>query len=253
MELIKEFDKQGNFLFKYRGTLPIIVLLLGLSVYCYVTWKTAANGGAVEFTSNEYEFLCLGVALIGLVVRILAVGYAQKNTSGRNTEKQVADHLNTSGMYSIVRHPLYVGNFFMWLGVAMLTQHTWFIIAFALAYWLYYERIMYAEEQFISRQFGSGFTEWAAKTPAIVPQVTKWHNPDLKFSIKKVLRQEKNGFAAIFILFFLFDTIGEFITFGEVHFRNRHWLILCITSTIIYLILKIVKRKTSLLQVEGGR
>ena len=34
-----------------------------------------------------------------------------KNTSGRNTHDQVADSLNTSGIYSIVRHPLYVGNF----------------------------------------------------------------------------------------------------------------------------------------------
>lgn len=251
MELIKELDKQGNFLFRYRGTLPIIVLLLGLSVEAYVTWKSNTN--AADFHSSQYEYFCLIVALVGLVIRILAVGYAQKNTSGRNTEEQVADYLNTSGMYSIVRHPLYVGNFFMWLGVAMLTEHTWFIIAFSLAYWLYYERIMYAEEQFIARKFGARFTEWAARTPAIIPAVGKWHNPDLKFSTKKVLRQEKNGFAAIFILFFLFDIMSEYIIYGSVEFRNDHWLILCIASCVIYFVLKMLKNNTKLLSGEDVR
>jgi protein-S-isoprenylcysteine O-methyltransferase Ste14 len=252
MELVKEFDKQGNFLFKYRGTLPILILFLGLSVQAYFTWKHS-HANMSDFKSNEYEFICLGVALIGLIVRILSVGYAQKNTSGRNTEQQVADHLNTSGMYSIMRHPLYVGNFFMWLGVAMLTGHTWFIIAFVLAYWIYYERIMYAEEVFIARKFGPKFTEWASKTPAVLPAVTQWHNPDLKFSLKKVLRQEKNGFAAIFILFFIFDTLAEYIIFGEVHFRNQHWLLLCLVSTAIYLILKVLKNNTNILTPEDGR
>jgi protein-S-isoprenylcysteine O-methyltransferase Ste14 len=251
MELIKEFDKQGNFLFKYRGTLPIAILVIGLSVDAYVTSKSTTN--AFDFRSNGYEFICLAVALLGLAIRVLAVGYAQKNTSGRNTQEQVADHLNTSGMYSIVRHPLYVGNFFMWLGVAMLTEDTWFVVAFILAYWLYYERIMYAEEQFISKKFGTKFVEWAAKTPAIVPVPSKWHNPDLTFSTKKVLRQEKNGFAAIFILFFIFDATSEYIIYGDVQFRNREWLILCLISCAIYLVLKILKNSTTFLTVESGR
>jgi protein-S-isoprenylcysteine O-methyltransferase Ste14 len=251
MELIKELDKQGNFLFKYRGTLPIVILVLGASVKAYVSWKSTTN--ASDFHSNGYEYICLAVALLGLAIRVLAVGYAQKNTSGRNTEEQVADHLNTSGMYSIVRHPLYLGNFFMWLGVAMLTEHTWFSIAFILAYWLYYERIMYAEEQFIGRKFGTRFTEWAAKTPAILPAISKWNNPDLKFSTKKVLRQEKNGFAAIFILFFIFDAISEYIVYDDVRFRNSHWLVLGLISCVIYFVLKILKNSTNVLSVESGR
>jgi len=252
MALIKELDQQGNFLFKYRGTLPIIVLILGLSVFTYKTWEHSQTQ-AGDYISDSYGFICLGVALLGLLVRVLAVGFAQKNTSGRNTECQVADHLNTCGMYSIVRHPLYLGNFFMWLGVAMLTQHTWFIIAFVLMYWFYYERIMYAEEQFIGKKFGSKFTDWASKTPAVIPNVYRWNNPNLQFSTKKVLRQEKNGFAAIFILFFLFDAVGEYITYGDIQLRNMHWFILCLASCVVYSVLKILKNNTNLLKTEEGR
>ena len=74
------------------------------------------------------------------------------NTSGRNTsEGQVADTINQTGMYSMVRHPLYVGNFIMWLGIALFTASIWFVLLFIAVYWLYYERIMYAEEQFMRR------------------------------------------------------------------------------------------------------
>ncbi|MEO6287112.1 MAG: isoprenylcysteine carboxylmethyltransferase family protein [Dyadobacter sp.] len=252
MELIKELDKQGNFLFRHRGTLPLLIILPGLIVFILVNLEKA-HAHINDFPEQGYQYLCLCTALLGLLIRALAVGYAQKNTSGRNTQNQVADHLNTSGMYSIVRHPLYVGNFFMWLGIALLTQHTWFIVAFVLIYWFYYERIMYAEEQYIKSKFGEAFSDWAARTPAVVPNIFQWHNPDLNFSFRKVLRQEKNGLAAIFILFFLFDTIAEYIAFEDVQFRHGEWLILCTASSVLYIILKFLKNYTDLLNAEGGR
>jgi protein-S-isoprenylcysteine O-methyltransferase Ste14 len=247
MELNKELDVQGNFLFKYRGILPLIALGLGIAVHAYEASQLSASGKK-DIGPEYYDFICLGVCFLGLIIRILTVGFTPKNTSGRNTDVQLADQLNTSGMYSIVRHPLYVGNFFMWLGVAMLTGHTWFVISFTLLYWLYYERIMFTEERFISRKFGDYFQEWAAKTPAIIPYLQQWKNPDRSFSLRKVLRQEKNGFFAIFLLFFIFDSVGEYMAYGNIEFRNLHWLVLCLASGVIYLVLKIVKRKTDLLK-----
>ncbi|GHU14504.1 hypothetical protein FACS189441_4300 [Betaproteobacteria bacterium] len=124
MALQEEFEQQGNWLFRYRGILPIIILFVGTATY------TPAN------------------------------------TSGRNTTGgQLADCLNTTGIYSIVRHPLYLGNFLMWFGISLLTGNLWFVTAFCLIYCVYYERIMYAEEQFFRRKFGIVYTEWAAKTP----------------------------------------------------------------------------------------
>ena len=73
----------------------------------------------------------------------------------------------------MVRHPLYLGNFFMWLGVAMLTENTWFSIAFVLFYAFYYERIMYAEESFLRAKFGKTYLDWAAQVPAFIPSFTK--------------------------------------------------------------------------------
>ena len=68
------------------------------------------------------------MSFFGLGIRVFTVGFTPKNTSGRNTAEQIADVLNTSGIYSMVRHPLYVGNFFMWLGIGLLTQNPYFVL-----------------------------------------------------------------------------------------------------------------------------
>jgi len=156
MALQEEMEKQGNFLFKYRGYLPLIIVAVGLAVFI------EPHLTVIHFFVLKYstvEFIGLFISLFGLFIRAYAVGHTPANTSGRNTKEQLADELNTTGIYSMVRHPLYLGNFFMWLGAAVLTKNGWFIVAFILLYWIYYERIMFAEEQFLRRKFGSVYTD----------------------------------------------------------------------------------------------
>jgi hypothetical protein len=178
------------------------------------------------------------------------VGHTPKNTSGRNTEKQLADELNTSGIYSVVRHPLYLGNFFMWLGVAMLAENPWFVGLFIFLYWIYYERIMFAEEQFLRKEFGRIYLDWAQGTPAVIPSFKNRTAPDMSFSWKKVLKKEKNGFFAIFLVFFIFQCTGNLI--NKIDIIQINWLFYStIFSGVLYLILKIIKNTSHLLDEEN--
>lgn len=91
MLLDERLKKQGDWLFRFRGVLPLVVR-------------------------------ALLVSLVGLAVRVRTAGHTPYRTSDRRTaEGQVADELNTTGIYSVMRNPLYVGNFFMWLGIALLS------------------------------------------------------------------------------------------------------------------------------------
>jgi protein-S-isoprenylcysteine O-methyltransferase Ste14 len=196
-----------------------------------------------------YEMFCLFLSLIGLGIRVYTVGYTPMNTSGRNTKGQVADKLNTTGIYSIVRHPLYLGNFFMWIGPAMLTGNLWFVAAFIFFYWIYYERIMFAEEQFLRKKFGNTYTEWAEAVPAFIPNLKDFVPAHLPFSLKKVLKKEKNGLAAIFLIFFAFDMSGELIK-NESNY-NYFLIISCILTLLMYVVLKFLKKKTNILDEVG--
>lgn len=246
MALTDQMERQGSWLFKYRGILPLLFFVFGL----YIFLKNEANPSdwIVEQTINEhiYEFTCLIISLLGFFIRVYTVGFTPPNTSGRNTERQVADVLNTKGIYSVMRNPLYVGNFFMWLGIAMLTGDAWFTFSFILLYFLYYERIIFTEEQFLKAKFGDVYLNWAAKTPVVVPNFKNFVKSEHKFNWKKVLRQEKNGLCAVFIIFGFFDIIGE-----QVKALPEYNVVLLASgafSIIIYCILKFLKYQTKLLQ-----
>jgi protein-S-isoprenylcysteine O-methyltransferase Ste14 len=247
--LKKELRKQGDFLFRYRGYLPLIILFAGLAVYIFSNMKDAAIGH--EFTEGYYLFVCLLISIIGQIIRIITVGYTPANTSGRNTREQVADKINMTGIYSVVRHPLYLGNFLIWLGLAMLTEDLWFIIAFIFLFWVYYERIMYAEEVFLQEKFGSPYEIWAEKTPAFIPSFKNYVRQDLDFSWKKILKKEKNGIAGIFVIFFIFNFTGHAIYEGRLTLVVNFWFYAAAISLIFYFIMKYLKRKTKVLDEEG--
>ncbi|MFP7656914.1 methyltransferase family protein [Chryseobacterium proteolyticum] len=242
MALKEELEKQGNWLFKYRSTLPIGILFIGFVVSVQMNLKE-------ETTSCEilYEFACLLISAVGLGIRVYTVGYTPKNTSGRNTsEGQVADTLNITGIYSVVRNPLYLGNFFMWLGLALFTENLWFVVSFILFYWIYYERIIYAEEQFLERKFGEKYRSWASKVPVFIPNLGLFRKNELSFSLKKVLKKEKNGLFAMFLIFTLFDITGEWIRDHSDH--NLLFISGTIITMMMYFVLKVLKMKTKLLE-----
>lgn len=250
MALNEELKRQGDFLFRYRSYFPLILLLFGLAMIAYMAWT--GSGTDKPRIQELMKDAAIFVGMAGLLVRVVTVGYTPKNTSGRNTAGgQVADTLNTKGIYSIVRNPLYLGNYLMWLGVAMLTQNIWFILVFSLVFWIYYERIVYAEEAFLREKFGKVYLDWASKTPPFLPRSLKLEKAEFPFSWKKVLKKEKNGLFALFLVFYLLELVRVYIGEGS-WIISETWLLYgMILSGLIYLVLKIIKRTTRLLNEEG--
>lgn len=249
MALQEELESQGNFLFKYRGLLPIIILIIGLGVFVYR--ELTMQFDQYNFSESTYTFLCLLISFLGFFIRIYTIGHSPENTSGRNTQMQIADQVNTTGIYSIVRHPLYLGNFFMYLGIGMLTNSIAFISMYILFFWIYYERIMFAEEQFLRKKFGEFYLKWSGKTPAFIPEIKNWVKPKYGFSWKKVLKKEKNGFFALFLVFFLFDLIEANINAKQFIIELNFWFYGMLITGLIYFVLKFIKKKTSLLHETG--
>ena len=245
MALIEELNEQGNKLFKYRSNLPIPFAVLGLAIYIY---NIHALGK--EIHSLNYEISCLIVGLFGQVIRAITLGYTPKGTSGRNTHRQVADELNTNGMYSLMRNPLYLGNFFMWFSIILLIDVHWFTILYIMCFWMYYERIIFAEENFLRNKYGQPYLKWASETPIFIPRIFGWKKPNLPFSVKNILKREYSGFFALFFTFALFDLIENFTRFNQWYFDDFWAYSLSISATIC-LFLRALKKKTNILTVAG--
>lgn len=244
MILTEELKNSGNWLFRHRGILPVFLLLAGL-VFLFFHLRHHPVSPPLW-----YEIICLLTGFTGLVIRILTVGHTPKNTSGRNTKNQKAAELNTTGIYSALRHPLYLGNFFMWLGLALFLYNTWFVILSILVFWLYYERIMIAEEAFLQNKFGKKYTDWALKTPAFIPSFRNYTPPSLWFSWKNVLKREYNGFGNLIFSFTLIETLRSSLLAEKFHLPVR-WVVIFTTGFLIWILLRTLEKNTGIFEVEG--
>ena len=243
--LMEEFKKTGNWLFRWRSYLPLLLLVLAVPAVA----DSASRAGSHPFPT-AWEVLGLAVAFLGLAVRILTVGYVPAGTSGRNTLKQVASSLNVTGMYSVVRHPIYLGNFLMWLGISLLPRCWWFTVITVLIFWLYYERIMFAEECFLWEHFGEEYREWAARTPAFIPRFRHWQKPDLPFSLKSALSREYSTFFTIIVIFTMFNLFRGWWARGSL-VPDRLTAALFVIGLLTYVTVRVLKKNTALLRAEG--
>jgi protein-S-isoprenylcysteine O-methyltransferase Ste14 len=243
--LADEFKKTGDWLFRWRSYLPLALLVLAIPAVA-----DSARRFGVHLLNPAWGWLCLLVAGLGLGVRVLTVGYVPAGTSGRNTLGQVAATLNATGMYSVVRHPLYLGNFLMWLGLSLLPRCWWFTVITVLIFWLYYERIMFAEEGFLLEQFGEPYRQWAARTPAFIPQFANWVKPDLPFSLKSAVSREYATFFTIIAIFTFFQVVMGWYSRGAL-LLDRSAAALFVVGLLLYVTIRLIKKNTRLLRVEG--
>ena len=253
MLLRTRLQDQGDFLFRWRGVLPLALIPLALAALVESgSFGGERFGGLFE---EIWESAGLAVTLCGAALRVATAGWAPAGTSGRNTRKQKADVLNTTGTYSIVRNPLYLGNLLILLGFTMETEVWWLPLVTALLFALYYERIILREEAFLTGRFGEQYLFWAARTPAFLPRPWLWQRPDLQFSWKTVLRREYNGFYLIVAVFTALEFLSDITEDGGSLRRWDHdwsvWLVVFACSTVIWLSLRVLKRHTTLLRVPG--
>ena len=244
MALVHELEKTGNWLFRRRSWLPVFLAAAGFAVMYF-------------FPSSDYkynprlEIAIICISIFGELIRIMTVGFAPGNTSGRNTSKgQIADVINVTGIYSVMRHPLYVGNYFMWLGPSLFLRSGWFTIVFSLVYWIYYERIIFAEEQYLRRKFGEEYDKWSDRVGAVIPSFGNYIRPALPFSARTVMRREYNSFINIFVIFTSLDLFRNFIITGGLAVTPLYaWM--GSFALLIWIILRIIHKTTGWFTVEG--
>lgn len=245
MALVDEFEKQGNFLFRYRGQFPVLLFLLGVP---FLYWTDTSS--ISEFLKNFYSYCAVILSVIGFCIRAYTIGTTPKGTSGRNTKEQKASVLNTTGIYSILRHPLYLANYLMWMGIVIFTFNTYLFIIVSLLYWIYYERIMYAEERFLERKFGEEYLTWSCSIPAFLPNFKLYIPSIIPFSLITVLRREYSGVLATVIGFTFVEVTRHYFSVGEWYISSS-FLYLLLAVSVTALFLRSLKHHTTLLSEEG--
>ena len=174
-------SKIGNFFFKIRSFTPI-PLILALLYFAEPAWHTVVMG--VPFI------------VVGEFLRVWAVGYAGAST--RATTLGAARDLVTTGPYSYVRNPLYLGNFLLSLGVCLVASVYWLVAVLVVGYFFQYLPIIAVEEAYLLESCGVVYQTYQERVPRFIPQFRSYPDPSTHdFSFARAIKSEKRTLTAI--------------------------------------------------------
>ncbi len=120
----------------------------------------------------SWASLALGalVTLPGLLLRAFASGHVQKDRQ-----------LTTSGPYSYMRNPLYLGSLIMAAGFAVAARSWWIVGLMLLLFILIYVPVIAGEERYL-RQMFPDYDEYALRVPRFMPRLTAYGSQKAEYS-----------------------------------------------------------------------
>jgi protein-S-isoprenylcysteine O-methyltransferase Ste14 len=142
----------GEVLFRNRGWIPVPFLAVPLLVpgdQHPVTW-----------------FIGLWMVAIGEFIRLAGVAAAGTVTRRRSRNVQ---RLVDYGAFAWCRNPLYVGNWFIWLGFIVISGVLWYVPVAALIFAVEYFYIVRYEEGVLESIFGAEYLAYKGRTPRWIP------------------------------------------------------------------------------------
>lgn len=222
----------GDFLFKHRSFTPVPLIILVAILFKPV------NLGENNIVVNVVG---LAVSLLGEMIRVMTVGFSFPGTSGRETYLR-ADHLNSTGIYSVVRNPLYIGNFFMFSGIVIVFANIYAVVMFTVFLVGQYYFIVLSEENYLKGKYGKKYKEYCSGVRRIIPKLWGYVKNENPFNLKKVIFKEKDGIFNVLMMFLLVLLYKEWFFYGGIrepltYYISGGLLIL------VYIIVKIVKKR----------
>ena len=129
---------------------------------------------------------CILLAVLGQSWRCWTVGYIGLYR-GENVK---AEHLATHGAYSLMRNPLYFGNFVIGLGWSIMAGLKGALI-FTVCFWVLYVLVIIPhEESFLLSKFGSEYQDYCRRVKRFWPSALNIQDLHGKFDSGVIMRSE---------------------------------------------------------------
>lgn len=193
MRVLKEY------MFFFRGYSQGL-FFLGLVVYVWFFPPSEVFEGT--WTDTIIDVLAVAGLILGELIRIWATSHAGKHTRSRLIK---AGELVTSGPYAHVRNPIYVGNFFIGLGMVLIAEAFALVPVFIAFFALQYRAIVATEEHFLNERFGAEYDRYRRAVTRWIPNFVA---PEIRISLGRKFPIKEIGTAwGIVVGVFFFEWI----------------------------------------------
>ena len=115
----------------------------------------------IWYAKRDWFMAALAASLLGETIQLWCFASLQKN-----------EVLAANGPYAMVRNPMYLGRYFLLLGMLLLPANAWLPVAFTIVYYFYMVNRVRREEALLASTFGDGYAQYCAAVPRFLPRLS---------------------------------------------------------------------------------
>jgi len=155
---------------KSGDRLSIWMMTLGISLGYWISFMIGSTHIGRIYHWNTFFIIGSVIEAIGLVVRIRAINTLKQQFTYTVTEIQNHE-LIERGLYKYIRHPGYLGQLIIFLGISLTISNWLSVIGMIVPVFLGYLYRIKVEEKFMIKQMGEKFIEYQKRTNRLIPMI----------------------------------------------------------------------------------
>jgi protein-S-isoprenylcysteine O-methyltransferase Ste14 len=151
-----------------KGSIWLLFLLIGLGFWLSFMIGTSKTGRIYHW--NTFFIIGSILSILGLIIRISAI-LTLKQLFTYSVKKMENHDLVESGLYKNIRHPGYLGQLFIFLGIATSMSNWLSIIGMMVPVLIGYINRIRVEEKFMKEQMGIPYIDYQDRTNRLIPKI----------------------------------------------------------------------------------
>ena len=168
-EIFMSRRKQDNRKISKSGDKGSIWLLtISISIGYWLSFIIAATKTGRIYHWDTFFIIGSVLVIIGLIIRVTSIRALKQQFTYRVTK--IEDHeLIESGLYKIIRHPGYLGQLIIFIGISTSLSNWLSILLMIVPVLLGYLNRIVVEEKFMIEQMGQKYIDYQKRTKRLIP------------------------------------------------------------------------------------
>jgi protein-S-isoprenylcysteine O-methyltransferase Ste14 len=159
----REISESGD-----KGSIWLLVISISMGYWLSFIIASTKTGRIYHW--NTLFIIGSVLAVIGLIIRITSILTLKKQFT--YTVTKIEDHeLIAEGLYKWIRHPGYLGQLIIFLGISTCLSNWISILLMIIPVLLGYLNRINVEEKFMAQQMGQKYTDYRKRTKRLIPAI----------------------------------------------------------------------------------
>ena len=159
------------------GTLIFLFLLLPIFLICIPYAIFSASKHVFHTDIAQFQYVGLILIVLGVIIYLWCSSSFVFSGKGTPIPFTPTKKLVITGLYRLVRNPLYIAGSFVLVGEALLFQSLGIFIYFLIMFGIFNVHVL-MEETFLTEKFGSTYERYRQSVPRWIPRLKPYKDND---------------------------------------------------------------------------